>query len=345
MSTTKQQVGWDHARFREILEKSGLRREVVASSAGCSLASLYQYAREKGSEPSINTAIRLADFFGVPLDYLCGRCDEETARRVLSEFRYTFRELSRGRYESVLLAHSSDGRYIPVQYRKGVDAPYPYNLLDDIVCTPTQRRSRGDYWQDVITPDQEAALQYNLSTLKDRERELVLLYYREGKTLEECGKVVSLTRERVRQFLARSVRLLRHPSRMNLLLYGLKGYEEKSAHRARLRELEKEDALLDEMEQELIRRRAFLEGVMPEKEPPKPRPCRPEDITLEEMDLSVRSFNCLARKGCRTLSDVRDLAESGEMLKVRNLGRRSLAEVLAKVQELCGEDYREVYAD
>ena len=57
---------------------------------------------------------------------------------------------------------------------------------------------------------------------------------------------------------------------------------------------------------------------------------------IAELELSVRSYNCLRRAGCSTIGDVIDLiGEDGDgLLKVRNLGRKSLEEVLAKLSEL-----------
>ena len=57
------------------------------------------------------------------------------------------------------------------------------------------------------------------------------------------------------------------------------------------------------------------------------------EMTIEELDLSVRSFNCLKRAGINTVEDLVGKTES-DMMKVRNLGRKSLEEVLAKLKEL-----------
>lgn len=53
---------------------------------------------------------------------------------------------------------------------------------------------------------------------------------------------------------------------------------------------------------------------------------------IEEMDLSVRSFNCLKRAGIHTVSDLTKKSED-DMLKVRNLGRKSLDEVIKKLHD------------
>ena len=57
------------------------------------------------------------------------------------------------------------------------------------------------------------------------------------------------------------------------------------------------------------------------------------EMTIEELDLSVRSFNCLKRAGINTVEDLINKSED-EMMKVRNLGRKSLEEVVAKLDSL-----------
>ena len=55
------------------------------------------------------------------------------------------------------------------------------------------------------------------------------------------------------------------------------------------------------------------------------------EMSIDELELSVRSYNCLKRAGINT---VEELTNSEDMMKVRNLGRKSLEEVLAKLSEL-----------
>lgn len=57
------------------------------------------------------------------------------------------------------------------------------------------------------------------------------------------------------------------------------------------------------------------------------------EMTVEELDLSVRSFNCLKRAGINSVEELTSKTES-EMMKVRNLGRKSLLEVTEKLEEL-----------
>ena len=57
------------------------------------------------------------------------------------------------------------------------------------------------------------------------------------------------------------------------------------------------------------------------------------EMTIEELDLSVRSFNCLKRAGIKTVADLLNKSEE-DMMKVRNLGRKSLEEVVWKMASL-----------
>ncbi|HBF4832889.1 TPA: DNA-directed RNA polymerase subunit alpha, partial [Clostridioides difficile] len=57
------------------------------------------------------------------------------------------------------------------------------------------------------------------------------------------------------------------------------------------------------------------------------------EMTIEELDLSVRSYNCLKRAGINTVEELANKSED-DMMKVRNLGKKSLEEVIQKLEEL-----------
>ena len=65
-------------------------------------------------------------------------------------------------------------------------------------------------------------------------------------------------------------------------------------------------------------------------ERPEPGHNKVLEMTIEELDLSVRSFNCLKRASINTVGDLISKTED-EMIKVRNLGRKSLEEVIHKL--------------
>ncbi len=67
------------------------------------------------------------------------------------------------------------------------------------------------------------------------------------------------------------------------------------------------------------------------KEPDEDRQQKVFEMSIEDMDLSVRSYNCLKRAGIHTVEDLTKKSED-DMLKVRNLGRKSLDEVISKLR-------------
>jgi DNA-directed RNA polymerase subunit alpha len=78
------------------------------------------------------------------------------------------------------------------------------------------------------------------------------------------------------------------------------------------------------------------------REIPPTEPEEPSDdykITIEELNLSVRSYNCLKREGINTVGELVDKSES-ELMDIRNFGQKSIDEVKAKLEEL-GHSLRE----
>ena len=58
-----------------------------------------------------------------------------------------------------------------------------------------------------------------------------------------------------------------------------------------------------------------------------------EDMKIEELDFTVRSYNCLKKAGVNTISDLTSMSYN-ELLKIKNLGKKSLNEIIDKMKEL-----------
>ena len=172
--------------------------------------------------------------------------------------------------------------------------PYPDNLLYDIF---------GGEWDFPRPGDFDGSLEYVLHTLTERERRVLDFRYKDGLTFEAIGKRECVTRERIRQIHAKALRKLRHPERLNYLKYGVSGVIARQTENAR-------EAALASM----------------------PKPDKSEDITLEELELSVRSYNCLKRAGKCTLRDVSEMT-FGELCHVRYIGKKSVNEICAVLAE------------
>ena len=77
--------------------------------------------------------------------------------------------------------------------------------------------------------------------------------------------------------------------------------------------------------------KARMAEVIVEKEEDDPQ--KVMDMNIDELEMSVRSYNCLKRAGINTVEELTNRTPE-DMMKVRNLGRKSLEEVLAKLKEL-----------
>lgn len=307
--------------LRNLIKSTGLSLYEISKATKISYANLISYKNGRIC-PGMESLIKLADYFAVPIDYLIGRCSLKEAKAISEDYPSFFMELRRAPYEAYLVGRKS--------FQKGKigESPWPYNLMDDVFC---------EEWKDQLSDDQIAGIDAAMNELTEKERECVMSYYHDGMTLEAVAKKQRVTRERMRQIIAKAVRKLRAPHRKSLMMYGVKGTEERSAlHRFR-NELEQEAAALSEYEKQLTEKKVQLcdigmNGMH-----------KTADLNMDlcEMDLSVRSYNCLRRNGCSTLGDVINVVESGNLLNVRNLGRRSAEEILKNIYSLTGQRYTE----
>jgi len=163
----------------------------------------------------------------------------------------------------------------------------------------------------------------SLTELTDREQNVLKMRFMSGMTLEECAKAMNVGRERIRQVEAKALRKLRHPRHWKRWhLDTMEKAIEEGKERSRL-----------ELENEILRSK--LKNFMPEKDfmnpPEEPEP--PKDLLIDDLELSVRSWNCLCRAGLRNVKDLSKISKA-QLMKVRNLGRKSYEEVLEKLREV-----------
>ena len=153
-------------------------------------------------------------------------------------------------------------------------------------------------------------------TLSDKENYVLIKRYFRNKdftinSYKEIGEELGVTPECVRQIELRAVRKLKHPSRLRKFEYVFSS-NKKELDIDYIKTILSDGVTFN-----------FDEATLSAK----------RDIPIEEMNLSVRSFNCLKRAGINTSGDLFDKTEA-ELMKVRNLGKKSLREVLIKRKEL-----------
>lgn len=192
--------------------------------------------------------------------------------------------------------------------RNDIASFYPWNLAQAVI---------GDK-EDAIYRVYVPALMDAISDLTDREQKVLDLRFIHGLTYEQCGYRFDVTRERIRQIEAKALRKLRHPRfAKHYLLDTLNKAFEIDAERARL---ERENNQL------VARLNALGDKIAREKK------TQERKVDIDEMELSVRSYNCLKRAGIYYVSDLDGMTYE-KLKKVRNLGRKSIIEVINKAAE------------
>jgi len=285
------------AQINELLKKTGVTVRELADRTGCSYNLLCKSLRG-ASGLSMNTIVRIADFFAVPLDFLCGRCTEEQARQILDNYAEHFQELRRAAYEDYLIKARQ-----PIKLPDGKNGyPYPYNLLHDVSGKPV----------DFIVSDDRPLLEM-LSSLSDAERRAIEAYYKDYKpcTSEEKPVIRRALRKMRKKAWADMLRLNISPSRI----------EELQAEIADEREqLNKRKVQLDEKECKLSCQIEHIKGLLtslglhefvdkleikvPDKKIVDHRNHRTADISA--LNLSVRTENCMRRANLHTIGQLID---------------------------------------
>lgn len=316
-------TGWQPNAMSWLLEQSGARMKDIEKATGIKESTLSAYKAGRSS-PNMSAAVKIADYFQVPLDFLVGRCSEKETSEIFDHYADYFLKLRYASYDAYLL-----NKYAGDNTLGGKEIfTWPYNLIESIY------QLDGN---ECIEFDMDG-LEQAISTLTEREKELIRLRYREEMTLREVADHIDRSTEVVRQALNKACRKLRHPARNRLIRYGTLGTE-------RIRELDAREKTVAAKEQELNFREKRIEEreqkagidstVVPEKD-------LMTDSILE-LDLSVRSYNCLVRSGCKTVGDVSRIAKNGKLMDIRNMGKKCAEEVLCILRDRYGVDLLEKY--
>lgn len=207
----------------------------------------------------------------------------------------------------------------------GYLSEWPVNLIEEILERPVE---------EPPTDWQIEGLDFIVSRLNSRMSEMILHKFRDGMTLAEISDIFGVGRERVRQIIARGIRLMRHPTKK---IYILKDYK------AVIRDYEKKLAKLTE---EISEREAELEQLKEQLQETWDDVQKAKYVAIDikilptlklpiaDMDLSVRSYNCLVRSGMDTVEDVLNWWNENELRGIRNCGEKSREEIRKKLVQL-----------
>lgn len=157
--------------------------------------------------------------------------------------------------------------------------------------------------------DRMAGVDYALSSLKERERQFLLMRFKDGKTVAQISEELGLTRQYVYYTLNRAMKRLSCPARIGYIAHGKKGYE-------------------NIKEEEAIQR---VERVCRSLSPYKEWFRRDTNPEIMALDLPIRAYNALCRANLRDIKEVVDAINDGSILKIRNLGTKSYKEICNKL--------------
>ena len=335
---------WDPENLNELITSTQMSNETAAEAIGIDPDVLKCF--RNGDVPDMEHLIKIADYFAVPLDFLTGRCNEYQADSIIENYSRCFMELRRAPYESYLY-----GRDVSEEIKIKMDkyeSPYPYNLVEKILEKPVDTQIR------------EENLNKILEILPERIREALMLYYRDGLTLRAAGEKMGVSQERIRQIIQTGIMRLKHPSRKAILTDGWYSFEEIDAYaEKKLAELTVWEERLSEIDAALrIKADALsdkdnaLSALIDILKTAKTNIHAALDITtnlnslddmhffksccsipIEDLDLSVRAYNCLKRAGVNTVEDILKKDED-EMWRIKNLGRNCIDEIRAKLRTM-----------
>lgn len=307
-------------RLKGLIERTGSTNAELERAMDISQPT-FQNVTQGRTTPSVDFVMKCADFFGVSVDYLLGRCETEGRQG-----DYDFEEIRLESYERYLRHRKTELALrvkVALAEADGYESPWPYNLAEAII---------GESFPCVMTHDQKEGLMEASKHLNEREQEFIWLYYKLGYSFGEIGKKYDLTAARVQQVIARGLRKMRHARLQDMVRYGYSG----SLMRGENKRLEDENRYLEERNKTL--RERIEENLRDAEKKSQALAEAVEhgivelpalDIPIIELDLSVRAYNCLHRAECYTVEDIVKLVRKDPcgLDRIRNLGKHTKAEI------------------
>ena len=335
--TMSERETWSHNTLHELLNATDLNDYTLADEMGISYSVLRNYA-DGETVPPLHVMMQMADYFGVPLDFLTGRLDRKQSEAILKNYPQTFNALRRFAFEDNLRARrSKQGSELSDPNVYDYERPWPYNLFEAVAGECLMNTFLEETGAYVLTEDQENGINYAVSQLRPSEQEAIKLYFQDMQSLAEIGRAKGFTTERARQIVSKSLKKLRSPQLFQYFRYGL----EKSSLKTREENLDFLEHALDSKEAALNERKTKLktiedclnniEGSIKGALKTTREPILAAE-RIENMHLSPRTFNCLRREGIRNIQDLEGVTEE-DLARMRGMGRKSVDELIAKLEE------------
>lgn len=198
---------------------------------------------------------------------------------------------------------------------------WPYNLLNALEIDEDPL----DHMDDIGTLEVAMAI----SSMTPREKSVIRMRYGQEMTLEAVGNEIGVKKERVRQIEAKALRKLRYTEVAGYVIRnGVKAYINMRILKGIEHGMKQKEAALEEVYRQKL---ADLGTEISENE--RKVWNRILALTVEELDLSVRAYNCLKRAGNLTVNDIIvKYPDYESAIRIRNLGKKSLEEISEKLR-------------
>ena len=203
---------------------------------------------------------------------------------------------------------------------------YPMNLLT--VLLGFEAEPEDDLTDDDIWDINIREFRKRIMRLTDREQRVIEMRFHLGMTLDECAAVVGVTRERIRQIQNKACKKLREHLNDDRYVY-----ISRNEYLALKSQIEHWKNVCEKLgAEEKVEELSTFEDI--------------SGVSIYELELSVRSTNCLLRADLKTIGDLIkfDQAQMEKdtpyayhtWMQIRNLGKKSLKEIKQKIFEYCG---------
>lgn len=306
-------------RLKELRETLGYTIIQIAQATNMTRSRYSKLEKNKIPNASMISYIKLADFYGVGLDYLLGRNTQPTINKNIVTYdiikdinkfnKINFNEPDTDNIEKITEIKKVETKILQDIIKKEnlIHTGYPINILNAIF---DQNILKTEI-EIVPTIIKDLELIYN-EYLTEREIYVIKMRFIKQLTLETVGTLLNVGRERIRQIESIAIRKLRRGYITNSLVYKID--DDIKNKKQELNKLKNE---IEKYNNKIQTRRIVT----------KP-------IHICELNFSIRTTNSLIRANIDTLEKLVKYTLNNEILKTRSLGKKSYFEILNKLQDM-----------
>lgn len=306
-------------RLKELRETLGYTVIQIAQATNMTRSRYSKLEKNKIPNASMVSYIKLADFYGVGLDYLLGRNTQPTINKNIVTYdiikdinkfnKINFNEPDTDNIEEITEIKKVETKILQDIIKKEnlIHTGYPINILNAIF---DQNILKTEI-EIVPTIIKDLELIYN-EYLTEREIYVIKMRFIKQITLETVGTLLNVGRERIRQIESIAIRKLRRGYITNSLIYKIDD------------DIENKKQELNKLKNEIEK---YNNKIQTRRIVTKP-------IHICELNFSIRTTNSLIRANIDTLEKLVKYTLNNEILKTRSLGKKSYFEILNKLQDM-----------